>query len=114
MAKPIGPRLHGVLDYLAVLLLFAAGPLVGFDGIASQITSTLAGVVLVYSAATAYPYSIIKMIPLRAHLVIDALVGSLMIASPWAFRFSDIAPACYFFVGYGVSALIVVALSSRT
>src|SRR5574338_695279 len=98
MAKPISPKIHGVLDYLSVLLLFAAGPLFGFDGLASQITSTLAGVVLVYSAATAYPLSIIKMIPFRTHLIFDAIIGAFMIVGPFALGFSDGGLRLYFFI----------------
>lgn len=109
MVKPVSPKAHGVLDYLSVLLLLVAGPVFGFDGLASQITSTLAGVVLVYSAATNYPPSIIKMIPLRTHLVFDAIIGAFMIVAPFAFGFSG--AAVYFFIGYGVFALIVVGLT---
>jgi len=47
MKKPISPRLHGIIDYLSVPLLLAAGPLFQFGGRAAQITSTVAGAVLV-------------------------------------------------------------------
>ena len=111
MAKPISPKAHGYLDYLSVLLLLVAGPVFGFDGVASQITSTLAGVVLVYSAATQYPLSIIRMIPFRTHLVFDAIIGAFMIVAPFALGFSDARRALYFFVVYGVFELIVVFLT---
>ncbi|HXV15861.1 MAG TPA: SPW repeat protein [Gemmatimonadaceae bacterium] len=111
MPKPIGLKFHGVLDYLSVLLLFAAGPVVGFDGIASQITSTLAGVVLVYSAATSYPLGLVRLISFKGHLILDAVLAVGAILSPWIFGFSGDPKACYFFVVYGVFVLIVVGLS---
>ena len=111
MPKPISPKFHGVLDYLSVLLLFAAGPVVGFDGLASQLTSTLAGVVLVYSAATSYPLGLVRLISFKSHLVLDAILAVGVILSPWIFGFSGDPKACYFFVVYGVFVLLVVALS---
>ncbi len=110
MAKPISPKVHRVLDFASVLLLLAAGPIFGFKGQPAEITSTLAGVVLVYSIFTWF----VKMIPLRVHLVLDAVVGLAMIFSPFWLGFSDVARACYFFVGFGVFVLVVVVLSDSS
>ena len=110
MAKPVSPKAHRVIDFVAVLLLLAAGPLFGFSGQPAEITSTLAGVVLVYSVFT----WLVKMITLRVHLVIDAVLGLAMIFSPFWLGFSDVKPACYFFVGFGLVILIVVLLSDSS
>lgn len=107
MAKPVSPAVHRVLDFAAVLLLFAAGPLFHFKGQPAEITSTLAGVVLVYSVFTWF----VKLITLRVHLVIDAVLGLALIFSPFWLGFSDVEPACYFFVGFGVFVLVVVLLT---
>ncbi len=107
MAKPISPKVHRVLDFTAVLLLLAAGPLFHFNGQPAGITSTLAGVVLVYSVFTWF----VKMITLKVHLVIDAVLGLAMIFSPFWLGFSEVKPACYFFVGFGLFVLIVVLLT---
>lgn len=111
MAKPISPKLHGVIDYLAVPLLLAAGPLFGFNGLPAETTSTLAGIVLVVAAFTAYPPGLVKMIPMRVHLVIDAVLGIGMIASPFVLHFSSDARACYFFVGFGIVVLLLMLLT---
>lgn len=111
MTKPISPKLHGVIDYLTVPLLIAAGPLFGFDAVPAQITSTLAGVVLVYSAATAYPLGLVKLVPPTAHRAIDILVGIGMLTAPWLLGFQHDDAACRFFVGFGILALAVAALS---
>lgn len=110
MAKPISPKVHRALDFLAVLLLFAAGPLLHFSGRPAEITSTLAGVVFVYSVFTWF----VKMITLKVHLVIDAVLGLALIFSPFWLGFSDVRPACYFFVGFGVFVLIVVLLTDSS
>lgn len=111
MAKPISPRLHGVIDYLAVPLLLAAGPLLGLKGLPAETTSTLAGIVLVVAAFTAYPLGLVKMIPMKAHLVIDAVLGIGLIASPYVLHFSGDTRACYFFVGFGVLVLLLTLLT---
>lgn len=111
MAKPISPTLHGVIDYLAVPLLLAAGPLFGFKGMPAETTSTLAGIVLVVAAFTAYPPGLVKMIPMKVHLVIDAVLGIGLIASPYVLHFTGDTRACYFFVGFGVLVLLLMLLT---
>ena len=110
MAKPVSPKIHRALDFVAVLLLLAAGPLFHFSGRPADITSTLAGVVLVYSVFTWF----VKMITLKVHLVIDAVLGLAMIFTPFWLGFSDVARACYFFVGFGVLVLFVVLLTDSS
>jgi hypothetical protein len=109
MPKPISPRIHGVIDYLSVPLLLAAGPLFGFEGKPAEITSTLAGVVLVYSLFTSYPLGLVKMIPFPMHRVIDIVFSGAMILSPFVLKYDQ--PARNFFVAMGILSLIVVALT---
>jgi hypothetical protein len=111
MTKPISPRAHGVIDYLTVLLLLAAGPLFHFEGRAAEITSTLAGAVLIYSLFTAYPLGLVKMIAFSLHRVIDIVFAIAMLVSPFLLGFSDVIAARNFFVAFGIFSLIVVALT---
>jgi hypothetical protein len=114
MPKPISPTFHGILDYLTVPLLLVAGPLFGFDGLPAKITSTLAGVILVYAASTAYPPGLVRLLSLKAHQRIDIVLGAGLIASPWIFRFQHVEPACWFFIALGVLALVIVSLTDFT
>ena len=109
MPKPISPKVHGVVDYLTVPLLLAAGPLFGFEGRPAEITSTLAGVVLVYSLFTAYPLGFVKMIPFPMHRVIDIVFGMAMLVSPFVLGYDSAARN--FFVFLGIVSLVVVALT---
>jgi len=110
MAKPISPKLHGIIDYLTVPLLVAAGPLFGFGGRAAQITSTVAGAILVYSAATQYPPSIVKLVPLKIHRMIDIVLGVMFIIYPHVFHFPEHS-ALLFFIVFGLFSLVVVFLT---
>ena len=107
MAKPVSPKVHRALDFISVPLLLAAGPVLHFSGRPAEITSTLAGVVLVYSVFT----WLVKMITLKVHLVIDAVLGLAMIFAPFWLGFSDVEPACYFFLAFGIFVLMVVLLT---
>ncbi|HEX6573328.1 MAG TPA: hypothetical protein VF042_00035 [Gemmatimonadaceae bacterium] len=109
MAKPISPTLHGVIDYLTVPVLLAAGPVFHFDGRPAEITSTLAGVVLVYSLFTAYRLGLVKMITLPMHRAIDIVFGVSMILAPFVLGFTGSAK--YFFVAMGIFGLLVVVLT---
>ncbi len=114
MTTPISPKIHGVIDYLTVPLLIAAGSLFGFDGLPDKLVSTLAGAMLVYAAATAYPPGVVKIVSLRAHRAIDMVLGPLLVAAPWTFGFADVANARNFFIAWGIAMLVVVSLTDFT
>ena len=87
----IDTRIHGYLDYLMGLLLMAAPWLFGFAiGGAAQWLPFFLGVgVIIYSILTDYELGLLKVIPMKAHLVIDLMGGILLAASPWIFGFAD-------------------------
>jgi hypothetical protein len=80
--RPIDSTLHGVVDYTAGATLATVFPrLAGIEGTrsAGQIR-TAAAVHAGYSTLTNYPLGIVKILPFRAHLAIDA-VGALALAA---------------------------------
>ena len=91
--KIISTKVHGVLDYLMGLVLFAAPwPwLLGFaDGTAAQwVPITLGVMMIVMSFFTNYELGVIKVIPMGFHLGMDVLSGIFLAASPWIFGFSE-------------------------
>jgi len=113
MTKPITPKIHGIIDYLSVPLLLLAGPVFAFDAMPAKITSTLAGIVLVYSAATAYPPGLVKLLSLNAHRVIDIILAAGLIAAPWLLHFEQ-SSARWFFVAMGLFTLLVVSMTDFT
>lgn len=87
----IPSKVHAVLDYLMGMILIAAPWLLGFaDNTAATILPVVLGAsTLVYSLFTDYEYSIVRMIPFKAHLTLDFASGVLLLVSPWLFGFSD-------------------------
>jgi hypothetical protein len=80
--RPIDATLHGVTDYSAGTLLVTAFPrLVGLQGKPAGRQIRTAGAIHAgYSMLTDYPLGVVKVLPYRAHLALDA-VGALALAA---------------------------------
>jgi hypothetical protein len=87
----IPTRVHGVIDYLTGALLVAAPWLLGFaDGSAAQwVPIILGAMVLMQSLVTDYELGVARLLPMPAHLILDALNGVVLAASPWLFGFAE-------------------------
>jgi hypothetical protein len=80
--RPVDSTLHGVVDYTAGASLMTFLPKVaGVEGTRSASQMRAAGAFhAAYSTFTRYPLGIVKLIPFRAHLALDAL-GALAVAA---------------------------------
>ena len=83
--RPIDATLHGVTDYTVGTLLVTVFPrLVGIEGTRSGRQIRMAGAVhAAYSTATDYPLGMVKALPYRAHLALDALGAVALAATPF-------------------------------
>jgi uncharacterized membrane protein HdeD (DUF308 family) len=105
---PISRFLHGVIEYLAGVLLIAAPFLFGFKSSAAVAVAIIAGViVLAVAASTEGSSSLIDSIPIAVHLVLDFALAAVLIASPFLFAFSDESTPTAFFIVLGVAHLLV-------
>jgi hypothetical protein len=82
MPRPIDSTLHGATDYSVGTLLMTAFPkLAGIEGTRSAKQIRAAGALhATYSTITDYPLGIVKVIPYKVHLALDA-VGALALAA---------------------------------
>src|SRR3954470_22157122 len=80
--RPIDSTLHGATDYTVGATLMSVFPrLAGLSGTRSARQIRLAGAIHAgYSTVTDYPLGIVKLLPYKAHLAIDA-VGALALAA---------------------------------
>jgi hypothetical protein len=83
--RPIDSTLHGVTDYTAGALLTTAFPKVaGIEGTRSAGQIRRAGAIhAAYSTITDYPLGIVRLLPFKAHLAIDALGAIALAATPF-------------------------------
>jgi hypothetical protein len=83
--RPVDSTLHGVVDYTAGATLSTVFPkLAGLEGTPSARQIRIAGGVhAAYSTLTAYPLGIVKLIPFKVHLALDALGALALGATPF-------------------------------
>lgn len=83
--RPVDATLHGVVDYTAGALLLTAFPrLAGIQGTRSaRQVRTAAAIHAGYSTITSYPLGIVKVLPFKAHLALDALGAVALAATPF-------------------------------
>jgi hypothetical protein len=83
--RPVDSTLHGVVDYTAATSLLTAFPrLAGIEGTRSAGQIRIAGAIHgSYSTVTDYPLGLVKALPYRAHLALDALGALALAATPF-------------------------------
>jgi len=110
LAMPHGPlplRAHQAIEPIAALLLIAAPWIFAFDENDTATTiSVIAGVVVLLTGmSTRWRMSMVKLIPLRTHFMMDVALGIALIVVPFIAGFSDDGGATRFFVIAGVLEL---------
>ncbi|HEY4096299.1 MAG TPA: SPW repeat protein [Baekduia sp.] len=107
---PLSLTLHSLLEPVLAALLIAAPFLFGFsDQGAPTAVAIIAGIeVLVVAMSTDWRVSLIRAVPIAAHLAIDFGLAVVLIAAPFLFGFSDQGAPTAFFIIIGVLLLLVV------
>jgi hypothetical protein len=83
--RPVDATLHGVVDYTAGTSLITVFPkLAGIEGTRAARQIRAAGAIHAgYSTMTDYPLGVVRLLPFRAHLAIDALGALALAATPF-------------------------------
>jgi hypothetical protein len=104
---PVPLQAHQTIEPFAAILLIAAPWIFGFsDNDTATTISVIAGiVVLVTGMSTRWRMSLVKLIPLRTHFMMDVGLGIALVAMPFIAGFSDHGGATRFFVIAGVLEL---------
>ena len=90
--KIIPTFVHGIADYIGGIALLAAPNLFGFadvGGAAVWIPRIIGIIVLLQSICTNYEVGLLKVLPMKMHLMNDYIASLFLAASPWLFGFSD-------------------------
>jgi hypothetical protein len=83
--RPVDATLHGLTDYSVGTLLMTAFPrIAGIEGTQAGRQIRAAGAIHAgYSTVTDYPLGVVKLLPYKAHLAIDALGALALAATPF-------------------------------
>ena len=114
--RVIPTRAHGVMDLVTAGTLLAAPRLLQLEEVprAASILRLAGGGAAVYSMMTDYEFGVVKVLPMSAHLAMDAASGAFLASSPWLFGFADNGPR-YWLPHTLVGAFeILAAMTSRT
>lgn len=84
-------RVHGVIDYVYSLTLLASPWLLGYSrgGAETWVPVGLGVLGILYSVFTDYELGLIRLLPMRLHLMVDVAFGVFLTASPWLFGFAE-------------------------
>ena len=83
--RPIDTTVHGVTDYSVGTMLMTVFPsLVGISGTPAGTQIRVAGAIHAgYSTLTDYPLGVVKALPYKVHLALDALGAIALAATPF-------------------------------
>lgn len=99
--KYLSPRVHGYIDYIAILFLFVAPSLIGFSGVPATLFYVLGIAYLAMVLLTAYPLGLVKLIPFPTHGIVEIVLAIALVVLPWIVGFAenDAARNTYLFAG---------------
>lgn len=97
-----------MLEYAAGVLCIVAPFLLTFQAGAAKAASIVLGLVFLFVAAISEsPVSLIKQLPMPAHVALDYVVVVVLVAVPFVFGFSQESNPTAFFIALGVVHLLV-------
>jgi hypothetical protein len=81
MQKPIPTKVHGVLDYMTAAFLHTLPRVMGWSKPVTRLLDAAGGGAIGYSALTDYELGLVKVLPMQAHLALDAVSGAALIGA---------------------------------
>jgi len=110
---PIPLNAHAALEPLMAIVIAAAPWIFGFSDVdsATAICVIVGLTMLVAGALTDWRLSLRRVIPLRAHLTTDLLLGAVLLLSPLIFGFADEGGPTRFMVTVGVLELLTALMT---
>jgi len=108
-------NVHAYLDYPVAALLMGAPLLLGLGAShpAARWLGVATGVAaLVLTLFTDHKTGVVRVLPYKAHVAVDALVGALFVVAPIALGFGGLD--AWFYWANGAAVLAVVALHKPT
>ena len=82
-------KTHGVIDYVASGIFAILPKAAGFSPKVTALLEATAGSAVMYSAMTNYELGMVKMLPMKAHLALDALSGGMLLGAAMIFDDED-------------------------
>ncbi len=111
MNKPIPTAVHGVLDYVSAAGFVVVPHLFGATKIGQRVMYGFAAATVLSSALTKYEEGIWRVLPVKAHLVLDAVSGMLLCGAAFSHKR---ASSRAMLIGMGLTEIALAALTTTT
>ncbi|GAA4352805.1 hypothetical protein GCM10023185_12820 [Hymenobacter saemangeumensis] len=113
MNQPISRQQHAIPEFTLITAFAAAPAAAGFtdDKTASTVSYAIAGTALLSGLLTRAEWGLVKVMPYKAHLVMDVVSSLTALAAPWLFGFADNTRARNAFLALGATGAVATALS---
>jgi hypothetical protein len=88
----ISTKAHTVIGLVVGALLIVAPYLLGFsDNTAATVVPMIIGAFIILNELiTTSPLSLVKLIPMKMHIILDVVTGLVLAISPWLFGFFSV------------------------
>ena len=89
----ISTKAHTIIGLVVRVLLVFASVLFGFtdNGAASAVSMFVGLFIILNELITTSPFGLVKLVPMKVHIVLDVVTGLFLAVSPWLFQFMDTA-----------------------
>ena len=111
--KPISTRTHAVLDLVTVGTMLAIPRVLGSSRRFTNAVTALAAGKLAYALMTRHELGIVKALPMKAHLTLDAIGGATLCALPFLMDEDDPTTVALC-AGQGMMDIAVAPLTQTT
>lgn len=114
--RVIPTGVHGMIDYAASGALYATPALLGLSDVppSSRTLRVASGAAVASSLLTDYELGVVKVVPMPVHLMLDAMSGALIAASPWLLGFAKEGSRYWLPHALMGTTEVLVALMSKT
>ena len=103
--KIISPSLHGILDYIVDVTLIGVPVIFNFTEVSNTVFWIPVGIGIsnfLYSIFTVYSRSLVKLIPMKLHLLFDFLAGVILFALAFIIPMEGFVKLFYIAMGVGI------------
>lgn len=107
----INSKIHAILDYVMLILLFASPWLFAFfpHSVPKGVVMVVGAFLLIVSMFTNYEAGFKKMLSLKTHIAIDTVSGLFLAFSPWLLNFSEQVYIPHLVIGLAEAGIALIS-----